>query len=217
MQTLHTTETKTRFDIYRFVHKGLRAYMADVLTTLGRADYEDSVEIAASLAQVRSLLELCRAHLFAENQFLHTAMESRRPGSSGQTANEHVRQEELVEAIEARLRFIERSSQASLEANVHELYRTLAVFVGDNFQHMEAEERDNNATLQALYTDAELLAIHKELVQSMDPDTMKPFLRWMLPNISPSERARLLAGMRRDIPEPVVERLLAEVATFQLA
>ena len=32
---------------------------------------------------------LCRAHLHAENQFLHPAMEARRPGSACETAKEH--------------------------------------------------------------------------------------------------------------------------------
>ena len=53
-----------RFDIYLHVHKGLRAFMVDVLTNVGRINAADPIEVAAAVAQVRSLLEICRAHLF---------------------------------------------------------------------------------------------------------------------------------------------------------
>lgn len=59
-----------RFDIYLHVHKGLRALMADVLTTVGRIDATDLLEVASGVTQVRTLLDICRAHLFTENQFI---------------------------------------------------------------------------------------------------------------------------------------------------
>jgi hypothetical protein len=101
MQTIDATQTKTRFDMYQAVHKGLRAFMSDVLTTVGRIDASDPEDVAAGVALVRRLLEICGDHLFKENQFVHTAMEARRYGSSRATANDHVKQEELVEKIEA--------------------------------------------------------------------------------------------------------------------
>ncbi len=192
-----------RFDIYLHVHKGLRAFMADVLTTVGRIDAMDSLEVAAGVAQVRALLDICRAHLFTENQFLHTAMEARRRGSACVTANEHVQHEEALEQIEARLRAIERAAGAELEVKILDLYRSLALFVADNFQHMQVEEHDNNETLWSLYTDAELHAIHAEILGSLDPGEMAVALRWILPNVSRRERAAIEAGQQAGAPEPV--------------
>src|SRR6516162_1872366 len=134
-----------RFDIYLHVHKGLRALMADVLTSVGRIDATDSLEVASGIAQVRTLLDICRSHLFTENQFIHTAMEARRRGSACVTANQHVQHEEAFEQIEARLRAIERSV-ADLDCKIQDLYQALTLFVAENFQHMHVEELENNET-----------------------------------------------------------------------
>jgi hypothetical protein len=192
-----------RFDLYLHVHKALRAAMADVLTTIGRLDALDAVELTAGVAQVRALLDMCRAHLFHENQFIHTAMEARRHGSSAVTANEHVHQEEAVEHIEARLRAIERSSGTDLEPKILDLYQSLALFVADNFQHMHAEEHDNNKTLWALYTDAELQTIQSQILAALDPGKIAGVLRWMFPYVSNRERLAILAGLQKAAPEPV--------------
>src|SRR5262249_16331486 len=90
-------------------------------------------------------------------------------GSSAVSGNEHVRQEEALEQIEVRLRAIERSSGTDLEAKILDLYQFLALFVADNFQHMHVEEHENNETLWALYTDAELQPIQAKIVGALDP------------------------------------------------
>lgn len=208
MPVTEINQTTTRFDMYVAVHKGLRAFMADVLTTIGRVDASDATEAANAISQVRTLLELCRGHLFAENQFLHTAMEARRRGAARVTANEHVQQEEILERIEGRLLAIERSS-ADLEGKFLSLYRELALFVADNFQHMHVEETDNNETLWSLYTDEELHGIHQELLRSIEPVKMKIYLRWILPYVTPGDRNAILAGMQKELPAPVFEQLLS--------
>ena len=71
-----------RFDLYAGVHKGLRLFMADTLTRVGRLDLDDEPELAATLGQLDELLEICRSHLGHENQFVHTAIEARRPGGA---------------------------------------------------------------------------------------------------------------------------------------
>src|SRR5215467_12461036 len=129
MQAIETNTTTTRFDMYKLVHKGLRAFMADVLITVGRVDGSDAFEVTQGIAQVRSLLEMCRSHLFTENQFVHTAMEARRRGSASATANEHVQQEEILERIESRILATETSSGPAREVNLFQLYRELALFV----------------------------------------------------------------------------------------
>jgi len=114
MQRIRATETNTRFDMYLHVHKGLRAFMGHVLTTVGRIDPFDADEVAAGIAEVRALVEICREHLFTENQFIHAAMEARRRGSACATATEHIQHEQALEQIEILLRAIERAFPAKL-------------------------------------------------------------------------------------------------------
>ena len=69
-------------DMYTLVHKGIRAFMGSTLTAVGRMDANDREETAATLAEVRALAMFLRAHLHHENQFVHPALEARRPGSA---------------------------------------------------------------------------------------------------------------------------------------
>jgi hypothetical protein len=205
--TLPGTQPSTRFDLYLSVHKGLRAFMSDVLTTVGRVDPADATEVADGLAQVRALLDICREHLHTENQFLHTAMEARRSGSACETANQHVEHEKSFERIESKVLGIERSSER--EVKLLDLYRELSLFVADNFQHMHIEERDNNETLWAHYTDDELHRIHDELLASIEPAKKMANLRWMIPFVTHGERVEILSSMKQTLPGPVFERVLS--------
>jgi len=217
MRVIETNQTSTRFDMYLAVHKGLRALMADVLSAIGRIDSSDAAEVTDGVARVRTLIELCRGHAFAENQYLHAAMESRRHGSSSPTANDHVRQEEMLERIEGNLLAIEQGPSVDRGANLLQLYRALALFVADNFEHMHIEEHENNEALWALYTDEELHRIHGELLASIEPAKITLNLRWIIPYVDHAERVAILKGMEAAMPRPVFEQLLNAVIRPHLA
>jgi len=209
--TRRRSGTARRHDIYLFIHKGLRNFMGEVLTSVGRVDAEDEDETAAVLAQVRGLLDVCRAHLDKENEFVHPAMEARRPGSCARTAREHAAHEHAFGEIETDVRAVETASGGMRAAAAANLYRRLAVFVAENYDHMEAEERDNNAVLWATHTDAELVAIEQAIVASIAPGQKAIMLRWMAPSLTPCERARLFTGLKRGVPDEVFTGMLTLV------
>ena len=84
-----------RVDLYRPIHKALRAFMADTLVAVGSMDTNDDSEVEATLERARSLLELLTLHLEEENRFVHPAMEARRPGSASEAAHDHIEHERL--------------------------------------------------------------------------------------------------------------------------
>ena len=71
-----------RVDMYAGIHKALRTCMTDTLLALGRMDTDDDLEFAQTCDRVMQLLDLCRSHLHHDNDFVHTAMQARAPGSS---------------------------------------------------------------------------------------------------------------------------------------
>ena len=71
-----------RMDLYRGIHKAVRAFMCDTLTMVGQRDIDSDENVAALVAQVRGLAAFCADHLAHENQLVPPAMEARRPGSS---------------------------------------------------------------------------------------------------------------------------------------
>jgi hypothetical protein len=96
------------------------------------------------------------------------------------------------------------------------LYRTLALFVADNLQHMNVEESVHNPLLWAAYSDAELDAIEHAIVASIPAELMMEALHWFVPALSAPERAGMLAGMSQGMP-PEAFRAVLEIAERTLA
>lgn len=203
------TTAQPRHNLYAVIHKGLRAMMGEVLTAAGRCDWTDSGECARTLAAVRELADFCAQHLAHENAHVHPAMEARAPSTSFSAAHEHVEHEAAIRRLRGQAALVEVLSGAARVEAGEALYRGLAVFVGENFVHMNDEETRHNAVLWATYSDAELEAIHGALVASLTPEEMRMAMRWMLPNASHAERVELLAGMRANAPAPAFEATLA--------
>jgi Hemerythrin HHE cation binding domain len=200
-----------RVDLYVGIHKALRALMADTLLSLGRMDCDDVLELAQVTQRVLQLLEVCRSHLQHENDFVHTALEARAPGSSGQIAHEHEEHVEAIEALARRTTALLQCDPASRAEATLALYRALSLFIAHNFEHMHVEETAHNAVLWARYTDAELEQIHGALVAAIPPEEMMFVMRWMVPFMNPAERAAMLGDMRAHAPAPAFAAALEVV------
>ncbi|MGC4059507.1 MAG: hypothetical protein QM749_01080 [Aquabacterium sp.] len=192
-----------RFNMYQSVHKGLRAFMADTLTKVGQTDYTDAVERQETAAQLRSLLSICAEHLAHENRFVHSAMESRQPGSAARCVGEHVEHVAQIGGLGGCLDHALAASADKQAAAWQHLYHALSLFVAENYEHMLLEEREHNAVLWRHFSDAELIEIHDALLASVPPDEMAVHFRWMLPQLSHPERVGMLSGMRQGMPPEV--------------
>lgn len=204
-----------RFDIYAFIHKALRGFMMDTLHRTGRMDLDDGAELRETLAQVDDLLVFCLRHLQHENDFVHTAIEARRPGGAARTADDHVDHVASIQALRAEAAALPCHAPLERPTLAQRLYLHLSLFVAENFQHMEVEEAANNAALWALYTDEELVALHDRLVASLPPAENAQVARWMIPALSPAERAGLFGGLQLGAPPEVFEGMLG-IARVQL-
>ncbi|MEW5833811.1 MAG: hemerythrin domain-containing protein [Pseudomonadota bacterium] len=202
--------TAPRHNMYGFIHKAMRAFMADTLVRIGRLDANDPVDVEAGLDQLRELLDLCRHHLAHENRFVHPAMEARAPGSSSQVAGEHVHHEADIDALDEMAdALVMAPAGAARTVAANRLYRQLAVFIGINFEHMEHEEHEHNAVLWKHYSDAELFGIEAGLQAALSPAERAQGLRLMLGALDHGERVKLLGGMRAHAPAAVFEGALA--------
>ncbi|RYF36492.1 MAG: hypothetical protein EOO25_20800, partial [Comamonadaceae bacterium] len=177
-----------RFDMYTGIHKAVRAVMADTLLALGRMDADDEEELADVSQRVLQLLGMCESHLAHENAFVHRAIEARAPGASDAIAHEHAEHRQAIAALASQVAAVQSAPARQRHAAALALYRALSLFVAGNLQHMHAEETAHNAVLWARYTDAELVAIHDELVGSIPPEEMMGFARWLVPFMNPLER-----------------------------
>lgn len=205
--------TAPRYDMYLPIHRALRAYLGDVLNALGRMDCDDDQEVVATLAQVRELLHICTSHIHHENHFVHRAMEQRRPGSTAGIADEHIEHAHVIDDLRAALALVELGGRAERPVLAQILYRQFALFVAENFEHMQREEVDHNAVLWSAYTDDELIAIEAELKAAIPPAEMMVIARWMLASNDHAFRVRMLSEVRAHAPREVFEGLLAVAQT----
>ncbi|HET7527822.1 MAG TPA: hemerythrin domain-containing protein [Burkholderiaceae bacterium] len=189
-----------RRDFYAPIHKALRLFMTRTLSTVGSTDPADADEVRTALDLLERLLALCESHLRHENEFVHPALERARPGSASRIAAEHDHHSEAIADLRDLAAMVADSAGAVRAGALGRLYRTLALFVADNFQHMHVEETAHNAVLWAAYSDDELDAIEHSLVASIPPATMAEALHWFLPALSAPERAGMLTGMKQGMP-----------------
>lgn len=204
--------TPPRFDIYAGIHKALRAMMMEILRATGCMDVHDADELNAVYESVLELADTCATHLEHESEFIHPAMEASQAGSTAKIAAEHAQHlaslAHLCDAA-AVLRICAPGIQREQAAMA--LYRKLALFVSDNFAHMHAEEMENNPVLWACYTDDELRALDGRIVASLPPEETLQIMRWMIPAMTPTERAMLLNGVKAAAPAPIFEVVLDTV------
>lgn len=197
-----------RLDMYGPIHKALRRFMGDTLHRLGAADVDDDEERQRALDQLDALLLQMRSHLEHENDFIHTAIEARRPGGVRRFADDHLSHCDAIAALEDESGALRHARAGQRAAVALRLYRHLALFVAENLEHMQREEVENNAALWALYDDAELESIHDQLIASIAPAEMAVVLRWMCAALAPQELTGLFAGMRAKAPAEVFEGLI---------
>ena len=189
-----------RRDFYAPIHKALRLFMTRTLCTVGSTDPGDAQEVRATLAMLERLLALCESHLQHENEFVHPAIERARAGGASRVAAEHEHHVEAIADLRDLAALVADSPDGARAAALGRLYRTLALFVADNFHHMHVEETAHNAVLWAAYSDEELDAIEHALVASIPPAELFEALQWFVPALSAPERAGMLGGMKQGMP-----------------
>lgn len=197
-----------RRDLYAGIHKALRLFMSRTLCRVGATDAGDADELAGALEMLERLLSLCELHLKDENDFVHPALERAQPGSSARIAAEHVHHAESIADLRDLAALVRDGREATRAAALGRLYRALALFVAENFVHMQTEETAHNAALWAAYGDDELAAIEHALVASIPPAAMFEALHWFLPALNASERAGMLAEMSRGMPPEAFRAVL---------
>ena len=200
-----------RYNPYLDIHKALRSFMCDTLCRVGRVDVFDADEFAATLGQLDSLLTLCRSHIQHENDFVHSAIEARLPAGSARTASDHEDHFESIAMLRAEAAALAAAAPAERGLRALRLYRHLALFVAENFEHMQIEETVNAATLWAHYSDAELHAIHARILASIGPQEHLLVARWLVPALSPAERAGMFGAMKTQMPPEALLGVLMHV------
>src|SRR3954451_2630330 len=158
------------YDIYRNVHKGIRAELFAVVEQLGRVDPDDRGAARSVAARFRTLQHLLVRHAAHEDDFLDDAIEQALGGQGAALAAAHV-------VLEARIERVGAILDAGLaatdrRAELHMAYLEMAAFVADYLQHQDDEERIVMRALDATFPAAVLADLDARIVASIPKDVM---------------------------------------------
>jgi hypothetical protein len=204
-----TTTHAARFDIYNLIHKALRLAYGDTLAKLGSADVDEPASLDAALAQALSLFDLLQSHYGHEDRFVHPALERAQPGATKRIEAEHREHLASLDAMRELVEVVRASRGATRAGALARLYHALARYMAADFTHMAFEDSEFNAILWRHCSDAEILAIDREIVATVEPATMAVALPWIVAALNHGERAAFLGGARLGMPAEVFAGVLA--------
>lgn len=192
-------------DLYRDIHKGIRAELFAITATAGSLDPGNRVDRTALADHVVSVGAVLESHAHHEDAVIDPVLVEHLPALAEQIQSDH-------EAIEARfagivelattLVGVDHSDQRRL---AHLLHLELATFTGAYLVHQDLEERQVMPELERRVGVDAVIAMHGAIVGSIPPDEMARSLAFMLPAMNVFDRVELLDGIRLGAPAPVFD------------
>lgn len=159
-----------------------------------------------------------KEHLTIEDRFIHAAIESCDPEElPPQARQDHAQHRREIDLLHEEARALEVS--AGLPASAREpiaqrLYLAYCRFVGENLVHMTFEETEMNQRLWRLFSDDELHVMLGRIMASESPSQLARAVRWIVPALSPGERATVVLGARATVEPAVIAVLLRQIRSL---
>lgn len=181
----------SRFDLFLFAHKGLRAAMFDAGIQLGRADFGVPGVAAAMAPRLRTVLGFLREHAEHEDRTIFPAVARFSAPLAAGLQTEHgliAGQEQRLEQLLDRLDGAQERELAAIGARVRSQWH---VVVAQHLAHMEREEQEANRALHANLSDAELGVLHAAVLGSISAARRAEWQNLILPALTAAERRTL--------------------------
>jgi len=195
-------ETVT-FDLYRDIHKGIRAELFGVTLTAGNTNPGDCAARTELAARVRQMAYLLESHAEHEDRTIQPAIERFLPDVAETIEHDHAAFSGRVRDLVAIADVAADVSGPAARTRLHQLYREMASFTSVYLAHQDVEERVVMPMLEReLGLDA-VIGIHGEIVGSIPPDEMARTLALMLPAMNNDDRTEVLGGMQQNAPAEV--------------
>ena len=201
-QPTQSIETVT-FNLYRDIHKGIRAELFGVTQAAGNINPADRTARTALAARITNLVTILEVHAADEDRQVQPPTEMYLPDVAEVIAHNHTHFEPHVQDFEALANEAVNAAGAEQRTRLEQLYMELASFTGVYLGHQDIEERVVMPALEkALGVDG-VSHIHAAIVAGIPPDQMAKGLAVMLPAMNIDDRAEMLGGMQQHTPAEV--------------
>lgn len=128
---------------------------------MSRADLQDADESDAAVSALHEVLDFCSGHVAHETEFVHTAVEARRPGSAALSKLTILSTRRISPSCASYpSRFSPRRGCTTRRARWNAPQRIPVRCIGNSLEHREVKESRNNAALQSAYSSVELIDLH---------------------------------------------------------
>jgi hypothetical protein len=187
-------------DLYRDIHKGIRAELFAVTSTAGSVDPSDRCDRAALADHVTSLAAVLESHAHHEDAVIDPVLERHLPDLANRINGDHGRLERMFASVtDLALRVVD-AAPGDQRRWMQLLHLDLARFTSSYLEHIDLEERTVMQQLPQLIGIEEVAALHGAIIGSIPPDEMAQSLAFMLPAMNLDDRSELLGGMKASAP-----------------
>jgi hemerythrin-like domain-containing protein len=191
------------FDLYRDIHKGIRAELFAVTAEAGSLDPADTAGRAALADHVAFVADVLQSHAEHEDEVIQPALEVHLPDQAEAIEAEHAALDAIVASLRAQGRDVVEGRPRSERQDVQRLYLELGRFTGRYLTHQDMEERQVMPALERAVGTEAVIAMNEAIVSGIPPDEMARSLAFMLPAMNVDDRAELLGGMQAGAPPEV--------------
>ncbi len=187
-------------DLYRDIHKGIRAELFAVTLTAASIDPANCADRAALAAHVASIRGVLESHAEHEDVVIEPVLLEHAPVLAELVAADHERFEpQFARLSDVAAEFVDVAA-ADARRLGHLLHLDLAAFTSAYLAHQDCEERVVMPTLERAIGPDGCGALHAAIVSSIAPDEMARSLAFMLPAMNVDDRVELLSGIRMGAP-----------------
>jgi hypothetical protein len=195
-------------DLYRDIHKGIRAELFAVTSTAGSIDPSDRCDRAALADHVSSVAAVLESHAHHEDAVIDPVLELHLPDLASEINDDHDRLELMFASIADLATAVVDPAPGDQRRLLQLLHLDLARFTSSYLEHIDLEERTVMQRLPHLIGIDEIAAMHGAIVGSIPPDEMARSLAFMLPAMNVDDRAELLGGVRAAAPPEAFEAVV---------
>ena len=199
---------KQRINIFRQIHKGLRAMLYDTAITMQLTDFSSTEDATAAIEKVTQVLGVFYSHAAHEDKFILPLVKQYNASLVEEFDNEHDKDEFMSHRIQQFVNEYNAVAGESKLAAGESIAKAFNEFIAFNLYHMNKEEEKINPVLWKNYSDEEIRGVQKAIVASIPKEEMLITSKWMLLGINDTEVIVWLKSIKNTAPEFVFQSML---------
>lgn len=187
-------------DLYRDIHKGIRAELFAVTSTAGHIDPSNRTDRAALADHISAVGSVLTSHAQHEDSVIDPVLELHRPDLAEIITSDHDRLEGSFARVVDLAHSVVDAPVTDQRRLMHLLHLDLGSFTSNYLAHQDLEERLVMPILDEVLGVEQCGALHGAIVGSIPPAELASSLAFMLPAMNVDDRAEMLGGIRMAVP-----------------